>query len=191
MQPDLPFEQAFDWWRQVSRRDVRARRLVDGEVGTQGVPHYSRQTPGAADFMANGRTFVLLGRDDLSVWGAIENHDPVPPSLLAAYERGEYKPALKWRCSVFRRDPSSEGPRASDLVRAATELTYARWFRASWRARLGTIAVPLQTEINASRVRHKRDPGRCFLRAGWVEIGEKNGLVVLQASQADSAWRRP
>lgn len=123
MQPDL-FD-GFSWWRMVRRCDARARALVDGEVGSQGAPHYSRQTVGAAEFMGNGRTYVLLGRDDLSVWGVIHNRAPVPPQHMDAWRRGAYVPETRWRCSIFRRDPSSAGPRASELVRAATELTYA------------------------------------------------------------------
>jgi hypothetical protein len=171
---------ADGWWRQVSRRDVRARRLADR--------HYSRQSIGAADFMGNGRTFVLLRRDDGAVWGAIENHDPVPPAKVHDFRRGDYKPQLRWRVSIFRRET---GPLASDLIREATEATYCRWFRASWRERFGTIAVPLTTEIDPTRTRRKRDPGRCFLRAGWTVLDpDRRGLVVLVASEADAAWRR-
>jgi len=139
-------------WHAVSRRDVRARRLADR--------HYSRQTPGAKDFMASGRTLVMLTDDELAVWGAIENLDP-------AGNR-------RWRCSIFR----NEGPeRSSELVREATARTFDYWLR-----HYGAIpSVPLQTEVDPRRVRHKRDPGRCFLRAGWVRVGQARGLVVLEA----------
>jgi hypothetical protein len=49
------------YWRRVDRCDVRARVLADR--------HYSRQTPGALNFMANGRTLVLLTADCAAVWG--------------------------------------------------------------------------------------------------------------------------
>lgn len=39
------------------------------------------------------------------------------------------------------------------------------------------------THVDADRVRRKRDPGRCFLRAGWARVGEtRGGLVVLRLS---------
>ena len=41
--------------------------------------------------------------------------------------------------------------------------------------------VPLQTEVDPSKTRRKRDPGRCFLRAGWRLVGERRGLVILEA----------
>lgn len=40
------------YWRKVKRTDPRARALADR--------HYSRQTVGAAGFMASGRVLVLF-----------------------------------------------------------------------------------------------------------------------------------
>ena len=49
--------------------------------------------------------------------------------------------------------------------------------RAEW-------AVPdtgIVTFINSARIRHKRDPGRCYSRAGWQRVGfTAGGLVVFQ-----------
>lgn len=37
------------------------------------------------------------------------------------------------------------------------------------------------TFVDGSKVRHKRDPGRCFLKAGWLRDGfTKSGLVKLR-----------
>lgn len=42
------------------------------------------------------------------------------------------------------------------------------------------------TFVNAEKVRPKRDPGRCYLRAGWHYAGEtKGGLVALALSAAE------
>ena len=151
----LLFAPAGHWWR-VSRNDPRARDLADR--------HYSRQTVGAPEFMANGRTFVLLTVDARAVWGVIENLDPAG--------------RRRWRCSIFR----NEGPvRSSELIREATQRTFT-----FWRLRYGAIpAEPLQTEVDPTQVRRKRDPGRCFIRAGWREVGESRGLIVLQAPEND------
>lgn len=143
-------------WQRVTRCDVRARDLADR--------HYSRQTPGAQDFMANGRTFVLLGHDALAVWGVIENMDP-------AGNR-------RWRCSIFRNEGTT---RSSTLIAEATALTYAHWFR-----HYGLPAVPLTTEVDPGKVRHKRDPGRCFVKAGWRRIGVARGLLVFAAPEGTS-----
>lgn len=137
-------------WREVRRCDHRAVAIVDR--------HYSRQTVGAAEFMPPGETLVLLTHDEGAVWGACLNLDPVG--------------ALRWRVTVFRRE---HGALASILIREATELTFARW-----RERGGLPDVPLTTEVDPRRTRPKRDPGRCFLRAGWRVLDrDRNGLVVL------------
>ena len=141
-------------WRRVKRTDPAARRLADR--------HYSRQTPGARDFMPPGRVFVLLTEDVRAVWGVVEN-----------WFRGE----RRWRVVIFRNEGSAL---SSDLIREATSLTYRYWL-----ARWG-LPGPLRTEVNPGKVRHKRDPGRCFLRAGWRVIGESRshrhrGAIVLEA----------
>jgi len=71
-------------------------------------------------------------------------------------------------CTVFR----NEGPLlSSELVAAADELAWARW---PDQARHFTY-------VNADKVRHKRDPGRCFLKAGWRRCGtSKGGLIILE-----------
>src|SRR6185369_7057911 len=94
------------YWRQVKRCDARARALAD--------EHYSRQTPGADEFMSSGKTFVLLGADDGAVWGVIENRVPGGTEV-------------RWRCSIFRN--ASQARRSSELIREATALTYAHWER--------------------------------------------------------------
>lgn len=116
--------------------------------------------------MPPGETLVLLSRDGGAVWGACCNLDPVGN--------------LRWRVTIFRRE---SGPLASELIREATALTFARW-----RERGGIPPVPLTTEIDPAKTRRKRDPGRCFVRAGW-EIVDRNrrGLVVLRAPSAQRA----
>lgn len=139
-------------WMRVKRNDRRARVLADR--------HYSRQTVGAVDFMASGKTFVLLTHEADAVWGVIENMDP-------AGNR-------RWRCSIFRNEG---GGKSSDLIREATRLTYRHWQRHCH----GLPAVPLTTEVDPEKTRRKRDPGRCFLRAGWRRIDVRRGLIVLEA----------
>lgn len=62
------------------------------------------------------------------------------------------------QCSFFR----NEGRvLSSDLIREADALAWARWpkERRHW------------TYVSPSETRQKRDPGRCFLRAGWRYVG--------------------
>lgn len=104
--------------------------------------HYSRQSVGDRQFMPPGRTLVLLSVCGRAVWGVVLNLDPVG--------------ALRWRCSIFRNEGAGL---SSALIIAATEETLSSW--------VPRPPVPLTTEIDASAVRRKRDPGRCYLRAGW------------------------
>lgn len=159
--PRLPGLDGDGAWHAVLRTDPRARALADR--------HYSRQTPGAPEFLNAGETLVLLTDDGLAVWGVLHNRDP-----WAKVNHG--LEVWRWRCAIFRREPESPHL-ASDLVREATARTYAYWTR-----HYGALpSVPLTTEVDPGKTRRKRDPGRCFLRAGWTRIGERDGLVVLQA----------
>lgn len=141
------------YWRKVAHDDPRARALADR--------HYSRQTVGALDFTPPGRKLVLLGEDSAAVWAAVENLDRVGRT--------------QWRVTIFR----NEGQRlSSELVREATEITKAYWLRQYHVAPL----APLCTEVDPRKVKRKRDPGRCFVRAGWLRCGvTTKGLVRLCA----------
>lgn len=139
-------------WAAVDRCHPAARALADR--------HYSRQTPGAVDFLPPGRTLALITHDQRAVWGAVENLDPAGNP--------------RWRVTIFRREG---GARASELVTEATHTTAAYW-----RRHYGRLpSVPLQTEVDPAQTRRKRDPGRCFRRAGWTVVDERRGLVILQA----------
>ncbi len=61
-------------------------------------------------------------------------------------------------CAVFRNEGSEAG-QSSDLILAAIEVARRRW-----------PTERLYTYVNPSKVRHKRDPGRCFLRAGFRKM---------------------
>ena len=128
-------------WRKVVRCDVRARRLADR--------HYSRQKIGAFDFMPPGHKLVMLTDDARAVWGVCENLDPAG--------------ALRWRVTIFRNEGAGL---SSTLIREATGRTFDFWKR-----HYGAIPdVPLETEIDPAQTKHKRDPGRCFRKAGWIYV---------------------
>lgn len=129
-------------WEQVTKFDARAAELADR--------HYSRQRPGSAQFMPPGRTLALLTHDGRALWCVALNLSP----------RGGYR----WRCTLFRNEGAGL---SSNLIREATALTLSLW-----PERYGHLpAVPLTTEVDPTKVRRKRDFGRCFLRAGWTAIG--------------------
>lgn len=59
-----------------------------------------------------------------------------------------------YRCAMFRNET---GSRASDLIRAAVEVTERLW---------GASPFGWMTYVDATRVR-TQIPGYCFRRAGW------------------------
>lgn len=67
---------------------------------------------------------------------------------------------------------------SSDMIRHAVAHTRAQW--------PDVPALGMVTLIDASKVRHKRDPGRCYIKAGFRRAGfTKGGLHVLQMLPAD------
>jgi hypothetical protein len=48
------------------------------------------------------------------------------------------------------------------------------------------------TFVDAEQVRRKRDPGRCYLRAGFCRVGQtRGGLVALQLLPEDMPEAEP
>ena len=142
-------------WCLSWRGDARARRLADR--------HYSRQHRGAAQFVPPGRCLVLLTPCARALW--------VTSWPYAAYVKHAWAGA--WVCTLFRNEGAGL---SSALISAAVAATRALWEPPP----LGIV-----TFIDPGKVRHKRDPGRCFLRAGWERVGEtRGGLLVLQLRPA-------
>jgi hypothetical protein len=144
-------------WVVSHRFDARALPLADR--------HYSRRKPGSPQFVPPGRCLVLITPDADALW--------TTSWPLAEFVRHRWAGA--WTCSLFR----NESPHlSSDLIREAVAAT--RW-RYGEPPPLGII-----TFVDASRVRRKRDPGRCFIRAGFAYAGETvGGLVALQMLPAE------
>lgn len=125
--------------------------------------HYSRQKAGTAQFVPPGRCLVLVAVDNRAVW----------TTSWPMAEFTHHAWAGAWVCSIFRRE-SDCAYRASDLIVAAVAATRWRWPDVP---DLGMI-----TFVDAGAVLHKRDPGRCFLRAGFRLVGKTkvNGLLAFQ-----------
>ena len=144
-------------WRLSWRNDPTARAIADR--------HYNRQAVGAPGFVPPGRCLVLLS-DSPALW--------VTSWPLAAYVQHAWAGA--WVCSCFR----NEGPAlSSDLIRAAVAATRWRW---PTPPPLGMV-----TFVDPAKVRRKRDPGRCFVRAGFRPAGRTRDarLIALLLDPAD------
>lgn len=138
-------------WQLSDKADPPAVALADR--------HYNRRAIGSPQFIPPGRAVVLRTPEGDAVW--------VTSWPFAEYVRHAWPGA--WVCSIFRNESRHL---ASDLIRDAVAATLAVWPEAP---DLGMV-----TFVNAAKVRHKRDPGRCFLRAGFVPLGHTaSGLVAL------------
>lgn len=143
-------------WRTSYRADPVACAIADR--------HYNRQSIGSAQFVPPGRCLVLLS--------------PGPALWVTSWPYPQYvrhQWAGAWINSAFRREG---GALASDLIRDAVAVTRWRWPAVP---ELGMVSF-----IDPGKVRRKRDPGRCFLRAGFRYAGEtKSGLLALQLLPED------
>lgn len=139
-------------WSLSHRADPRARVLADR--------HYNRQNVGNPQFVPPGRCLVLVTEAADAIW--------VSSWPFAEYVKHAWAGA--WMCSAFR----NEGPiLSSELISEAVAATRWKW---GDPPPLGMV-----TFVDTDKVRRKRDPGRCYRRAGWKPVGEtKGGLVALQ-----------
>jgi hypothetical protein len=110
------------------------------------------------------------GRKNLIYVGPGEKMVLITPDALALFIWRKFRSLDHQQgvnCAVFR----NEGPTlSSSLIKAAVEIARERWPNERF-----------YTYINCNKIRHKRDPGRCFLRAGWRHYGwTKSGLRILE-----------
>lgn len=139
-------------WRLSDRADKRALPLADR--------HYNRQKPGTPQFVPPGRCLVLLTPNADALW--------VTSWPFAEYTKHAWAGA--WVCSCFRNESTTL---SSTLIREAEAIT--RWFYGE-PPDLGFV-----TFVDITKTRRKRDPGRCYRKAGWKPCGyTKGGLFALQ-----------
>jgi len=139
-------------WHLSHRADPRVRPLADR--------HYNRQKIGSPQFAPPGRCLVLTTKDADAFW--------ITSWPFAEYVKHAWAGA--WVCSAFR----NEGPiLSSELIQEAVAATVAHY---GYPGEIGMI-----TFVDASKTRHKRDPGRCYVRAGFHRAGfTAGGLHALR-----------
>ena len=145
-------------WHASHKYDVRALPLADR--------HYNRRKVGSPQFAPPGRAVVLLSGAADAVW--------ITSWPFAQYVRHAWAGA--WVNSLFRNESAEL---SSDLIRAAIAATRAEW--------PDVPALGCITFVDPKKTRHKRDPGRCYRKAGFRVVGEtkKEKLVALQLLPAD------
>jgi hypothetical protein len=146
-------------WSVSHRFDPRGARFADR--------HYSRQKPGTPQFVGNGSGVVLIAPRLGEVRG-------LWVTKWQRFVRTEWW-LDTWVCSLFRNEGLGL---SSELITEAVAATRAVW---GDPPRNG-----FTTFVDAQKTRRKRDPGRCYRKAGWNEVGEtKAGLIVLRLSCDD------
>jgi hypothetical protein len=150
-------------WLLSHRADPRALPIADR--------HYNRQRPGTPQFVPPGRCLVLLTADAGALW--------VTSWPFAEFVRHAWKGA--WVNSCFRRE---SGPLASELIREALAVTAWHWPETPHiTCPFCQRTVSMVTFIDRDKVRHKRDFGRCYIRAGFVRCHDtEGGLATVHIS---------
>lgn len=144
-------------WDLSYRFDARALPLADR--------HYNRQTPGSPQSVPPGRCLVLLTPDADALW--------VTSWPYAEYTQHRWAGA--WVNSLFRNEDAGL---SSELIREAIAAT--RWHFGE------PPALGMVTFVDAGKVRRKRDPGRCYRKAGFQHVGfTEGGLWAFQLLPAE------
>lgn len=135
--------------RQTSLIDAVWLEVKDGNDTARAIfdQHYSRY------HYADGRKPKLFV-------GPGEKLVLISPDALAMFVWRKFIPKDGQQgvnCAVFRNEGTA---RSSELITIADSIAWERW-----------PDERLYTYVNPRAVRHKRDPGRCFLRAGWRHCG--------------------
>jgi hypothetical protein len=153
----MEFVQAAMRWQLSDKFDPVSRQIADR--------HYNRRKIGSPQFVPPGHSLVLRTPTGDAFW--------ITSWPFAEYVRHAWPGA--WVCSAFR----NESPAlSSELVLEAVAATRHKWPDVP---DLGMI-----TFVNAEKTRRKRDPGRCFRKAGFSHIGfTKGGLWALQLLPED------
>lgn len=142
-------------WGLSNRADPVAKDLADR--------HYNRQNPESAQFVPPGKCLVLVVEPS-SLWEGRAfwvSHAPDP--LYVKHRWPGW-----WVCTAFRNEGAGL---SSDLIREALAATVDAW---------GVPPLGMLTFVDRDQTRPKRDPGRCYRKAGFVPDGESmGGLVAL------------
>ena len=147
-------------WYAVDRADPRLYALYKRHYSAEKNAAYRR--PGNTNCVGPGVPLCLLttAGDAAFIW------------LWNTAERLDGQTGVG--CTLFR----NESPTLSSaLILEAERLAWSRW-----------PGARLFTYVDARKVRRKRDPGRCFLRAGWRHCGTSGrGLLLFEKLPVEPA----
>jgi hypothetical protein len=143
-----------EYWYEVKDGDPRAVALYRRHYSCRGTNHGQKIDYVRFGISGQGESMILLTQDCQALFGW-------------KYEAYRDDGQAGINCFVFRRE---SGELSSVLIKEANELAWAKW----GKQRLFTF-------IDSKKTKHKRDPGRCFIKAGYKKCGySKKGLVILE-----------
>lgn len=141
-------------WQLSWRADPVARAVADR--------HYNRQAIGSAQFVPPGACVVLRTPEGGAAW--------ITSWPLAKYVQHAWAGA--WINSLFRNE-RQDRYLSSELIEEAVAATLALWPEPP--------ALGMVTFVDPSKTRRKRDPGRCYRKAGFRHVGfTQGGLWAFQ-----------
>lgn len=144
-------------WQLSDKFDPVSRQIADR--------HYNRRKIGSPQFVPPGRSLVLRTPSGDAFW--------ITSWPFAQYVRHAWGGA--WVCSAFRNESDVL---SSELVTEAVAVSRHKW--------PGVPDLGMITFVNAEKTRRKRDPGRCFRKAGFRHVGfTAGGLWALQLLPED------
>ena len=129
------------YWLSANKADPRAIALYERHYSAN---HY-RDGRRRVQFVSPGETMVLLTVCCRALFVWVRN----------TVERLDGQTGVN--CAIFRNEGAAL---SSDLIREADRLADQRW-----------PGERHFTYVDDAKVRHKRDPGRCFRKAGWTVAG--------------------
>jgi len=110
--------------------------------------HYSRQKPGTNQFMPPGRTMVLRNNEGTIVFGWL-------------WQEKRDDKQVGYNCSIFRNESKRK---ASEVILEAEAMVFQKW---------GPNRI--FTYVDQLKILNTRQPGRCFLKAGWKYVKDEQG----------------
>ena len=152
--PESPAPHLVTRWQLSWRADPIANAVAKR--------HYNSQSPNSDQWVKPGACLCFRTAEGGAIWSS--------SAPLAQYVQHAWAGA--WENSTFRNE-RQDLYLSSDLIREGVAVT--RW---AWKTvpPLGMI-----TMVDASKTRHKRDPGRCYRKAGFRHVGfTQSGLWVFQ-----------
>lgn len=117
-----------------------------------------------------------------AVWACVRQKTPAARGTGTSRGRegkSDSRVRFLWRNMLFR---NLGAGLFSDLIKSALEMTYVEWAR-----RYGELpSERLRTEIGVAEVQ-SRNPGYCYVMAGWEKGETRRGKLFLYAPQPQEA----